>query len=164
MNVNYILPPQSFSSDLSPTPQSILPSHLKVLGMHFPLSQVNSCSAQVYALKNNNINTIYESFNKVKFLQIKKNLLKYCFVIHVSKLIIKTSKFISDQKMLLYIEYKGVYGAKYIVNGFLTAVQFVFSVDTISHSIAENVAIYTVSLVQVGALELAYLTFVLYKI
>lgn len=40
--------PQSFSSELSPTPQSILPSHLKVLGMHFPLSQVNSCSAQVY--------------------------------------------------------------------------------------------------------------------
>lgn len=133
--------------------------------MHFPLSQVNSCSAQKYALKNNNINTIYESFNKVKFLQIKKKtLLKYCFVIHVSKLNIKTSKFISDQKMLLYIEYKGVYGAKYIVNGFLTAVQFVFSVDTISHSVAENVAIYTVSLVQVGALELAYLTFVLYKI
>lgn len=64
----------------------------------------------------------------------------------------------------IYIDYKGVYGAKYIVNGFLTAVQFVFSVDTISHSVAENVAIYTVSLVQVGALELAYLTFVLYKI
>lgn len=41
------------------------------------------------------------------------------------------------------------------------AVQFVFSVDTISHSVAENVAIYTVSLVQVGALELAHLTFVL---
>lgn len=72
IKVSYILPPQSFSSELSPTPQSILPSHLKVLGMHLPLSQVNSCSAQVYALKNNNINTIYESFNKVKFLQIKK--------------------------------------------------------------------------------------------
>lgn len=100
-NTKYVLPPQSFSSELSPTPQSILPSHLKVLGMHFPLSQVNSCSAQVYALKNNNINTIYESFNKVKFLQIKKNLLKYCFVIHVSKLIIKTSKFISDQKIVV---------------------------------------------------------------
>lgn len=118
--------------------------------------------------ENNNINTIYESFNKVKFLQIKKKtLLKYCFVIHVSKLNIKTSKFISDQKIVLvyiYLDYKGVYGAKYIVNGFLTAVQFVFSVDTISHSVAENVAIYTVSLVQVGALELAYLTFVLYKI
>lgn len=49
--MSYVLPPQSFSSELSPTPQSMLPSHLKVLGMHFPLSQVNSCSAHVYALK-----------------------------------------------------------------------------------------------------------------
>lgn len=40
------------------------------------------------------------------------------------------------------------------------AVQFIFSVDTISHSITENVAIHTVCLVQIGALELAHLTFV----
>lgn len=49
---------------------------------------------------------------------------------------------------------------KFVFGTSVCAVQFIFSVDTISHSIAENVTIHTVCFVQVSALELAHLTFV----
>ena len=45
----------------------------------------------------------------------------------------------------------------------LTAVQFVFAVDTVPHTVTKNVTVHAVSLVEVGTLELAHFAYVFYQ-
>ena len=45
----------------------------------------------------------------------------------------------------------------------LTAVQFVLAVDTVPHTVTKDVAVHTVSLVEVGTLELAHFAYVFYQ-
>ena len=45
----------------------------------------------------------------------------------------------------------------------LTAVQFVLAVDTVPHTVTKDVTVHTVSLVEVGTLELAHFAYVFYQ-